>query len=59
LLGEGQQYFVGMDYVPTNTKVPSPLKGIKIMQTDPIRSLDEVDKWTRLYEETIVRRSRR
>ena len=59
LLGEGQQYFVGMDYVPTNTKVPSPLKGVKIMQTDPIRSLDEVDKWTRLYEDTVVRRVRR
>jgi iron(III) transport system substrate-binding protein len=59
VLGEGQQYFVGMDYVPTNTKVPSPLKGVKIMQTDPIRSLDEADKWTRLYEETVVRRARR
>jgi iron(III) transport system substrate-binding protein len=59
LLGEGQQYFVGMDYVPTNTRVPSPLKGVEIMQTDPIRSLDEADKWTRLYEDTIVRRARR
>jgi iron(III) transport system substrate-binding protein len=59
LLGEGQQYFVSMDYVPTNTKVPSPLKGVKIMQTDPIRSLDEADKWTRLYEDTLVRRARR
>ena len=59
LLGEAQQYFVGMDYVPTNTKVPSPLKGIKIMQTNPIRSLDEAEKWTRLYEETVVRRARR
>ena len=27
LLGEGQQYFVSMDYVPSNTKVASPLKG--------------------------------
>jgi iron(III) transport system substrate-binding protein len=59
LLGEGQQYFVGMDYVPTNTKVPSPLKGVRIVQTDPIRSLDEADKWTRLFEDTIIRRSRR
>ena len=59
LLGEGQQYFVGMDYVPTNTKVPSPLKGVKIMQTNAIRSLDEADKWTRLYEDTVVKRARR
>ena len=38
LLGEGQQYFVSMDYVPSNTKVASPLKGIRIVQTDPARA---------------------
>ncbi len=59
LLGEGQQYFVNMDYVPTNTKVASPLKGVKIVQTDPSRSLDEADKWSTLFENTVVKRSRR
>jgi len=59
LLGEGQQYFVDMDYVPTNMKVSSPLKGVRILQTDPVRSLDEVEKWTRLFQETIIRRARR
>ena len=54
LLGEeAQRSFVSMDYVPSNTKVPSPLEGISIVQTDPVRSLDEVDKWTRLFEETL------
>jgi len=56
LLGEGQQYFVSMDYVPSNTKVTSPLKGIRIVQANPARSLDESDKWTTLFESTIVRR---
>ena len=42
LLGpEGQKAMVSIDYVPTNTKVESPLKGVKIVQTDPVRSLDE------------------
>ena len=57
LLGEeAQQYFVSMDYVPTNTKVASPLEGVKILQADPIRSLDEADMWTRLFEDTVLKR---
>ena len=59
LLGEGQQHFVRMDYVPTNTTVASPLKGVKIVQTNPIRSLDESDKWTALFDTTVVKRARR
>jgi iron(III) transport system substrate-binding protein len=57
LLGEAQQYFVAMDYVPSNTKVASPLKGIKIRQTDPIRSLDERDKWNTLFDEAVRKRA--
>ena len=59
LLGEGQQYFVNMDYVPTNTNVPSPLKGVKIVQTNPARSLDESEKWTGLFENIVIKRARR
>src|SRR5438046_2553268 len=56
MLGEGQQYLVKMDYVPSNTKVSSPLKNVKILQTDPIRSLDETDKWTKLFEDVVLKR---
>jgi iron(III) transport system substrate-binding protein len=57
LLGEeAQQHFVSMDYVPSNTKVASPLRGIRILQTDPVRSLDESDRWTRVFEETLIAR---
>ncbi|MSO46232.1 MAG: extracellular solute-binding protein [Acidobacteria bacterium] len=57
LLGEeAQRSFVSMDYVPTNMKVASPLKGVKIVQVDPVRVLDESDKWTTLFQETLVRR---
>jgi iron(III) transport system substrate-binding protein len=57
MLGEGQQYLVKMDYVPSNTKVASPLKGVKILQTDPVRALDEADKWTKLFEEIVLKGS--
>ena len=57
MLGEGQRYLVDMDYVPANTKAPSPLKSVKILQTDPIRTLDETDKWTKLFEDVVLRRA--
>ena len=56
LLGDAQQYFVSMDYVPSNTKVASPLKGIKIVQTSPARSLDESDRWGALFQNIVARR---
>ncbi len=58
LLGpDGQNAMVSVDYVPTNTKVVSPLKGVKIIQTDPIRTLDETPKWSKLYDETILKKA--
>jgi len=60
LLGaDGQAAMVSIDYVPTNTKVPSPLKGLKIIQTDPIRTLDESPKWSKLFEDTVTKRAGR
>ncbi len=58
LLGpDGQAAMVSVDYVPTNTKVASPLKGVKIIQTDPIRTLDESPKWSKLYEDTVLKKA--
>jgi iron(III) transport system substrate-binding protein len=57
MLTGAQEYLVGMDYVPTSTKVPSPLRGVAILQTDPIRSLDEAEKWQKLFEDTVIKRA--
>ena len=57
LAPEGQQAMVSIDYVPTNTRVESPLKGVKIVQTDPIRSLDESEKWSKLYQDVVLRKA--
>ena len=55
---EGQKAMASIDYVPTNSKVESPLKGMKIVTTDPVRSLDEADKWSKLYEDTVTHKGR-
>jgi iron(III) transport system substrate-binding protein len=60
LLGpEGQKAMVSLDYVPTNTRVESPLpKNIKVITTDPVRSLDEADKWSKIFEDTVIKKAR-
>jgi iron(III) transport system substrate-binding protein len=57
MLGEAQNLIAAMDYIPSNSRVPSPLKGLKIVQIDPVRSLDESEKWTRIFEETLIKRA--
>ena len=59
MLTDAQQLMVGIDYVPTNINVASPLKGVKILITDPIRSLDEAEKWTRLFDDTVMKKAGR
>ena len=60
LLGpDGQNAMASVDYVPTNTKIASPLKGVKIVATDPVRSLDESAKWSKLFEETVLSKAGR
>jgi iron(III) transport system substrate-binding protein len=58
MLTDAQQLMLGIDYVPTNTKVSSPLKGVKILITDPVSSLDDATKWEKAFDETVVKRAR-
>ena len=59
MLTDAQHVMPSIDYVPTNTKVPSPMKDIRVVITDPARSLDEADKWSKLFDETVVKRGGR
>ncbi len=59
MLSDAQSLMQSIDYVPTNTTVSSPLKGVKILITDPIRSLDEAEKWGKLFEDTVIKRAGR
>ena len=53
---EAQRILLSMDYIPTNTKVPSPLATQRFTLVDPAVALDESDKWAKSFEEVILRR---
>ena len=59
MLTEAQPLMQGIDYVPTNSTVASPLKGVNIIITDPIRSLDESEKWGKLFDEMVIKKAGR
>ncbi len=56
---EAQKLLVSMDYVPINAKVPSPLAKLRIQLVDPVLALDQMEKWTKSYEEVVTKQSTR
>jgi iron(III) transport system substrate-binding protein len=57
MITEAQKPFASLDYVPTNTGVPSPLKNMRFKLVDPVSVLDQMDKWSKLYQEIVVKRA--
>ncbi len=51
-----QSLLASMDYVPSNMKVASPMKGIRIQLVDPAVTLDQLDKWTKIFNSTLGKR---
>ena len=56
---ETQKLLLSMEYVPTNTKVPSPLAKQRFTLVDPAVALDQSDKWAKSFEEVILKRDGR
>ena len=55
-----QKVFAALGYYPTNSSVTNELpKGLQIKQVDPVLVLDQVDKWSRTFEEIFIKRSAR
>ena len=52
---EGQQILAKRDFVTTSTKIASPLGATPLKLVDPALMLDENEKWTRLYDEVVVK----
>ncbi len=50
---EGQNGLVSLNYVPTNSKVPSPLGPLRTEMVDPAVALDQGDKWVKSFEEVV------
>jgi len=53
---EAQELLVAMEYVPTNAAVRSPLAVRHFTLVDPAVALDQSDKWTKSFEEVILKR---
>jgi iron(III) transport system substrate-binding protein len=56
LSAEGQKILASLDYVPTNSTVESPLKGLKLKVIDPAVTLSQAEKWNKLYDEIVLKR---
>src|SRR5258706_1268497 len=54
---EAQQLLLEMDYVPTLSKLPSPLANRRFKLVDPAIALDHRQQWGKSFEEVIIKRS--
>ena len=58
MLGDEAQKILGeRDFVPASRNVPSPLANVPLVVVDPAQLLDDGDKWSRLYDEIVVKQS--
>jgi ABC-type Fe3+ transport system substrate-binding protein len=51
---EGQRIIASRDFVPTSRKIDTPLNKMPMTFIDASVSLDEYDKWTKLYDDLFV-----
>lgn len=58
MLKEAQELLVSRDFTPTNLKVKALPEGFNLKFIDSKVTLDEGEKWSKLYNEAIVSRSR-
>ena len=56
-LGEGQAILAARNFVPSNSKVPSPFGDLAIKFIDPAEAIDKQDAWTRIYEDAFIKRA--
>jgi len=56
MLSDAQRLLLDRDIMPTNMKV-KPLE-IQFKVIDPAQMLDEGDKWSKLFDEIVVKQSR-
>jgi len=54
-LNEGQAILASRNFVPSNSKVPSPMGDTPIKFIDPAEAIDKQVPWTKLYEQIFIR----
>jgi iron(III) transport system substrate-binding protein len=56
-LDEGQAILAARNFVPSSSKVPSPMGDLAIKFIDPAEAIDKQDRWTKQYEQIFIRRA--
>ena len=56
-ISDGQALLAARNFVPANRKVPSPFGDMPIKFIDPVEAIDKQDPWTKLYEDTFIKRA--
>ncbi len=56
-ISEAQPLLVGLDYVPTNRTVVSPLKDLPVKLVDAAQVLEQGKKWEKAFQDIVVKRS--
>lgn len=54
MISEGQPVLTSLNYIPTSTKVKSPLESIDLKIADPADKLDNSAKWQPLYDKIVL-----
>ncbi len=55
-LGEGQALLAARNFVPSSSKVASPMGDTPIRPIDPAEAIDKKDAWLKAFQETFIRR---
>ena len=58
MISEAQGLLQGLELVPVNTKIESPLKSREVKFVDSKRALEEQEKWEKIFNEIFVIKSR-
>jgi len=54
MISEAQPILTSLNYIPTSTKVKSPLESIDLKISDPADKLDNAKKWEPLYDKIVL-----
>jgi len=58
MLSDAQPLFLKRDFVPISKKISTPLTKFPFKFIDPKMTLDEHDKWAKLYREILINQAR-
>jgi iron(III) transport system substrate-binding protein len=58
MLNEGQQLLADLDFVVASKKVQTPFSKEALKFVDPVRALDMQDKWTKMYEDVLIKNAK-